>query len=170
LSPRDPVIIGIGLSDYPQAPHLRSVLRHVQATQRALADSGIEKSQIDGYLGCAAGAPGAGDDPATLAEYLGIDHRYIDGTMVGGSSFEFHVQHGAAALREGLCNTILISYGSDQLSRMGRRLGTGGFVGSRKVSGPTQFEAPYGNSLVVEAYAVAAAEACGVPYWRPRSS
>jgi len=141
------VIVGIGLSDYPKAPHLSAVQHHAQALQRALADSGVAKAAIDGY--CAAGGMAAGDDPVTMAEYLGIRHRYIDGTMVGGSSFEFHVQHAAAAIRDGLCDTVLLSYGSDYLSRMGRSLGTGGmFRGGREVAGPMQFEAPYGNSLV----------------------
>jgi acetyl-CoA acetyltransferase len=140
------VIVGIGLSDYPKAPHLTAVQHHVQALQRALADSGVAKSAIDGY--CTAGGMAAGDDPATMAEYLGIKHRYIDGTMVGGSSFEFHVQHAAEAIRTGLCDTVLITYGSDYLSRMGRTLGTGGMFRSARVPGPMQFEAPYGNSLV----------------------
>jgi acetyl-CoA acetyltransferase len=141
------VIVGIGLSDYPKAPHLTAVQHHAQAFQRALADCGMPKSAIDGY--CTAGGMAAGDDPVTMAEYLGIQHRYIDGTMVGGSSFEFHVQHAAEAIRNGLCDTVLISYGSDFLSRMGRTLGTGGmFRGGRTVAGPSQFEAPYGNSLV----------------------
>ncbi len=146
LAPRDPVIVGIGLSDYPKAPHLSAVQHHAQALQRALADSGLEKSAIDGY--CTAGGMAAGDDPVTMAEYLGIRHRYIDGTMTGGSSFEFHVQHAAEAIRNGLCDTVLISYGSDYLSRMGRSLGTGGMFRGRTVAGPMQFEAPYGNSLV----------------------
>ncbi len=146
MAPRDPVIVGIGLSDYPKAPQLSAVQHHAQAMQRALADSGLEKSEIDGY--CTAGGMAAGDDPVTMAEYLGIRHRYIDGTMVGGSSFEFHVQHAAAAIREGLCDTVLVTYGSDYLSRMGRSLGTGGFGRGRRIAGPPQFEAPYGNSLV----------------------
>jgi acetyl-CoA acetyltransferase len=59
------------------------------------------------------------------------------------------VQHLAAAIRDGLCDTALVTYGSDQLTRMGRKLGTGGFQrGGRKVPGPMQFEAPYGGSLV----------------------
>jgi hypothetical protein len=41
------------------------------------------------------------DSAVSMAEYLGIDHRYIDSTMTGGSSFEFHVQHAAAAIRDG---------------------------------------------------------------------
>ncbi|MEN8185341.1 MAG: acetyl-CoA acetyltransferase, partial [Myxococcota bacterium] len=90
-----------------------------------------------------------------MAEYLGIEHRYIDSTMVGGSSFEFHVQHAAAAIRQGLCDTVLVSYGSDYLSKMGRNLGTSGFARRGNVPGPNQFEAPYGNSLV-GAYAMVA--------------
>jgi acetyl-CoA acetyltransferase len=76
--------------------------------------------------------------------------------MTGGSSFEFHVQHAAAAIREGLCDTVLVTYGSDQLSSQGRILGTKGFYGrSARVPGPLQFEAPYGN-ILVGAYAMAA--------------
>ncbi len=145
---RTPVIVGTGLSDYPKAPHLDGVQHHVLAMQRALADSGVAKSDIDGYVNAGAGGPMV-DDAVTMAEYLRIDHRFIDGTMTGGSSFEFHVQHAAAAIREGLCDTALITYGSDQLTRMGRRLGTGGFQrAGQAVAGPMQYEAPYGNSLV----------------------
>ena len=113
---RTPVIAGIGLSDYPVAKDLDSVQHHALAMQRALADCGVEKSAIDAYIGAGGSHQMMVDDPVTLAEYFRIDHKYIDGTMTGGSSFEFHVQHGAAAIREGLCDTILITYGSDQLS------------------------------------------------------
>jgi acetyl-CoA acetyltransferase len=146
---RTPVIVGTGLSDYPKAPHLDGVQHHVLAARRALADAGIEKSTLDGYVGVGGSGGMMIDVAVTMAEYLRIDHRYIDGTMTGGSSFEFHVQHLAAAIREGLCDTALVTYGSDQLSKMGRMLGTGGFQRpGQRVSGPIQYEAPYGNSLV----------------------
>lgn len=149
MADRTPVIVGIGLSDYPVAPHLDSVQHHALAMQRAIEDSGIEKSSIDGYL-CAGGGMEGIDDAVTMAEYLRIDHRFLDGTMTGGSAFEFHLQHGAAAIRDGLCDTILITYGSNQLSRRGRILGTGGGVGggAARAMGPQQYEAPYGNSYV----------------------
>src|SRR5262245_13769887 len=95
-------------------------------------------------------------EAVAMAEYLGIDHRYVDGTMTGGSSFEFHVQHAAAAIREGLCDTVLVSYGSDLLSRSGRTLGTGGFGGGPgRVSGADLYHAPYGLPIV-GAYALVA--------------
>jgi acetyl-CoA acetyltransferase len=151
---RTPVIAGIGLSDHPKAPHLNALGHHAQAMQRALDDCGLPKRELDGYV-AAGGNPLAGDDAVSLAEFLRIRHRFIDGTMVGGSSFEFHVQHAAAAIREGLCDSVLVTYGSDYLSRMGRTLGTGGFHRGRHVGGPMQYEAPYGNSLV-GAYAMIA--------------
>jgi acetyl-CoA acetyltransferase len=75
--------------------------------------------------------------------------------MVGGSSFELHVQHAAAAIRDGLCDTVLVTYGSDRLSRLGRTLGTGFHGAGDQVGGPPQYEAPYGLPLI-GAYAMAA--------------
>ncbi|MEZ4216539.1 MAG: acetyl-CoA acetyltransferase [Myxococcota bacterium] len=152
MSDRTPVLVGIGLSDLPKAPHLSALEHHALAARRALEDAGVAKRDVDGF--CTAGSM-SGDTPVEIAEYLGIEHRVIDGTMVGGSSFEFHVQHAAALLRDGACETVLITDGSDYLSRMGRTLGTGGFRRSDRVAGPSQFEAPYGNSLV-GAYAMVA--------------
>jgi acetyl-CoA acetyltransferase len=152
VADRTPVIVGVGLSDYPKAPHLDGLGHHAQAFQRALADCGLAKGELDGYAGVGMGM----DQAPTFAEYLGISHRYIDGTMTGGSSFEFHIQHAAAAIREGLCEAVAITYGSNFLSSMGRSLGTGGFLAAgQRVSGIAQYEAPYGGTLV-GSYAMAA--------------
>jgi acetyl-CoA acetyltransferase len=154
MSDRTPVIVGIGLSDYPKAPELDAVQHHVQAMQRALDDSGVRKQDIDGYM-CAGGGMGR-ESAVDMAEYLRIQHRFIDSTMTGGSTFEFYVQHAAAAIKDGLCDTILVTYGSDLLSLSGRMLGTGGFLqANQRVGGPMQYEAPYGNVLI-GAYAMAA--------------
>ena len=126
MSARTPVIVGIGLSDYPVAPHLDEPQHHALAMQRALADSGVSKQDIDGYM-CAGGGTPAVDAAVQMAEYLGIEYRWVDGTMTGGSSFEYYVQHTLAAIEQGHCDTVLMTYGSDFLSRMGRTLGTKGF-------------------------------------------
>src|SRR5689334_5682842 len=97
---RTPVIAGIGLSDYPKTPHLDSAGHHVLATQRALADCGMKKSDIDGFM-CAQDDFAQPDNAGTMAEYLGINPRYFDGTAVGGSSFELHIQHAMAAIQAG---------------------------------------------------------------------
>ena len=147
---------GPGVSDYPKAPHLDNVRHHVQAMQRALADSGVDKRSIDGYVSVGGGGGMRIEDTASMAEYLSIDHRFIDGTQTGGSSFEFHVQHAAAAIRQGLCDTVLITYGSTSCAGWAARSGRAGSTGpGQRVPGPSQYEAPYGNTLV-GAYAMAA--------------
>jgi len=155
---RHPVIVGVGTSDIPRAPHLDAVGHHVLAMQRALADAGIGKADVDGYC-CAGGSKeeSAPDDMTVMMEYLGLAPRFFDGTMTGGSSFEVHVAHATAAIECGLCDTVLITYGSDQLTRLGRLLGTKGQFGEHShVAGPSQFEAPYGGTIV-SSYAMAAA-------------
>ncbi len=148
MADRTPVIVGVGLSDYPVAPHLDEPQHHALAMQRALADSGLRKDEIDGYM-CAGGGTPSVDAAASMAEYLGIRHRWLDGTMTGGSAFEYFTQHAVAAIGKGLCDTVLMTYGSDFLSRLGRTLGTKGFRGAgERTPGPAQFEAPYGNVLV----------------------
>jgi acetyl-CoA acetyltransferase len=147
LGSRTAVIAGIGLSDYPKTPHLDAIGHHGLAIRRALDDSGIGKQDIDALM--CVGTYGL-DDAATMAEILGIDHRYIDGTDTGGAVFEYYVQHAAAAIEHGECETVLITYGSDFLSRMGRTLGTKlfGNSGDGKQRGVLQYDMPYGSPLV----------------------
>lgn len=145
---RTPVICGVGLSDGPVAPHLNARQHHALAMQRALADAGLHLHDIDGYMAADQKLP-------DMVEYLGIkEPRYVDGTSVGGSSFEHFVQHAAAAVQAGYADTVLVTYGSDQLSKKGRTLGTGGTNLGEPYTWQ-QFEAPYGNPLV-GSYAMAA--------------
>jgi acetyl-CoA acetyltransferase len=151
---RTPVIVGIGTSDAPRAPHLTDFMHEAQATQRALHDAGLAKSSIDGFFSC--GMPGGMNDPITMAEYLGIDHRVIGGTGIGGAVFEFMTQQAVAAIHEGQCETALVSYGSALLTKSGRSLGTTSMLkDGEPVGGPQQFEAPFGPGIIPN-YAMAA--------------
>ncbi|HJY51446.1 MAG TPA: thiolase, partial [Stellaceae bacterium] len=77
--------------------------------------------------------------PVTIAHYLGLTPKWVDGTAVGGCSFMIHVRHAAAAIASGLCETVLITHGESGRSGVGR---------TRNVVAPTslagQFEQPYG--------------------------
>jgi acetyl-CoA acetyltransferase len=81
----------------------------------------------------------AGETPVTVAHYLGLTPKWVDGTAVGGCSFMIHVRHAAAAIESGLCKTVLITHGESGRSGIGR---------TRNVAAPTslagQFEQPYG--------------------------
>jgi len=142
------VIAGVATSDYPELPELTEHGVHAQAAERALADAGLALSDVDGYAT-------AGNHPmyaATMCEYLGISPRWLDETHTGGSSFEVLVEHASRAIEAGACEVVLITYGSIQLSAMGRKLGTGGRA---MPGGPAQYDNLWGNTLVGN-YALAA--------------
>lgn len=111
-------IVGVAESDLGEVGHELTPLDLIgQATARALADSGMSKSDIDGL--CTASA--FYNLPALdVGEYLGIQPRYTDGTNVGGSSFVSHLAHAAMAIEAGVCTNVLIVYGSTQRSASGR--------------------------------------------------
>src|SRR5580698_8508893 len=114
-------------------PDLSVLGLHADAALNALADCGLKPSDIDGVAT-------AGENPTQLAQYLGITPTWADGTQVGGCSFMLHVRHAAAAINEGLCNTVLITHGESGRSRVGG----GGRFGGGGSSQNGQFEAPYG--------------------------
>jgi acetyl-CoA acetyltransferase len=115
-----------------------------QATERALADAGLEKEDVDGLFSASVYYQ---MPTLSAGEYLGIRPRYSDATMMGGSSFVSHLLHAAAAIEAGLCEVALIAYASTQLSE-------GGFRG---VSDPPDpYETPYRPRYPVSMYALAA--------------
>jgi acetyl-CoA acetyltransferase len=141
----------VATSDYPYLPGMSEHAVHGQAADRALADAGLTYADVDGLAT-------AGFFPmyATgVAEYLGLHPTYLDETNTGGSSFEVLVEHAAHAVEAGDAEVVLVTYGSVQLSQMGRRLGTGGGGGGGMAPGPAIYDALWGNTLVGN-YAMAA--------------
>jgi acetyl-CoA acetyltransferase len=138
-------IVGAAESDLGQvADGLNPIDLMAQGTARALADCGLALKDVDGLFCATAQARTSG---LSLAEYLGISPAYIDTTILGGSSFEFHVAHAAAALQLGLCRVAVIAYGSTQRT-----------VGRRQASVREQnpYETPFCPFLPSTAYALAA--------------
>src|SRR5690348_18000913 len=88
-----------------------------QGIARAAEDAGILVRDIDGLLCATTQSRTSG---LNLSEYLGISPKFIDTTILGGSSFMFHVAHAVAALQLGLCEVAAIAYGSTQRT-VGRR-------------------------------------------------
>ena len=114
-------------------PDMSMLQLHADAALNALADCGLTARDIDGVAT-------AGTSPTDLAHYLGITPTYADGTQVGGCSFMLHVRHAAAAINEGLAETILVTHGESGKSR----IGAGGFPMGGASSLAGQFEAPFG--------------------------
>ena len=89
-------IVGVAESDLGAvAPDMSAIDLMAQGIHRALADCGLRLSDVDGLLCATAQSRTSG---LNLAEYLGISPAFVDSTILGGSSFMFHVAHAQAAL------------------------------------------------------------------------
>src|SRR5438094_956550 len=138
-------IVGVAESDLGAvAQDMSAIDLMAQGIQRALADCGLRLSDVDGLLCSTAQGRTSG---LSLAEYLGISPGFIDSTILGGSSFMFHVAHAQAAIELGLCRVAVIAYGSTQRT-IGRR--------QASVREYNPYETPFRPFLPSTAYALAA--------------
>jgi acetyl-CoA C-acetyltransferase len=140
-----------GIHEYESrwAPDKTSFQIMGECAREALADAGLALSDVDGLFAAnmTMGAMGV----VSVAEYLNMKPRYLDGTNIGGSSFVAHVAHAAAAIQTGRCEVALILYGSTAASDA-MAIGTGG--GGGRDPGAA-FVSPYGMTLV-SSYAMVA--------------
>ncbi len=122
------------LKDAP--PDLTPLMLMARLTAEAIADAGLAKSDIDGFL---VGMPTADPGfiyPASAAEVLGINPRMLNVVDIGGASAAGMIWRAAAAIQAGMCSAVLCIVAD--LNR----------VGDQKVpvvSIQREFEAPYGN-------------------------
>ncbi len=113
-----------------------------ESARGALEDCGLSLGDVDGLFAAGMGMGVMG--VVTLAEYLNLKPRYLDGTNIGGSSFVAHVNHAAAAIHSGLCEVALILYGSTAASQA-MAIGTAGRGGQ---DAHASFVSPYGLTTV----------------------
>jgi acetyl-CoA acetyltransferase len=148
MSSRRVAIVGAALSDCGRVDTKSPFELHYQAASRAVADAGLTKADIDGFASNGTGTLA----PAEVAEYVGVFPTWVDGTGVGGSTWEFMVEHATAAIQAGHAETVVIVYGSTTRAdlKAGRRSANLSF-GAR---GPVQFDVPFGHT-VISKYAMA---------------
>ena len=146
---RKVAVAGVALSDCGRVDDATPYALHAQAARRALADSGLDRSVIDGFASAGLGTLA----PIEVAEYLGLRPTWVDSTSVGGATWEVLAAHAAEAIAAGHADAVLLVYGSTARAdiKAGRRTSNLSF-GAR---GPLQFEVPYGHTLIAK-YAMAA--------------
>jgi len=121
--------------------------------EQALEDAGLSITDVDGICHV--------NSSVAMAEYLGIHPRYTESTSTGGSSYEIHVEHAAAAINAGLADVIVSVYASTPRSDR-KRGGRGGLGRGRPpmmMMGPNpaaEWEMPYGIRMPMGPYALAA--------------
>lgn len=133
-----------GVYEHPTrwAPEKTEFQIMAECARGALEDCGLALRDVDGLFAASMSMGPMGI--VSLAEYLNLAPRYLDGTNFGGSSFVAHVSHAAAAIHAGLCEVALVLYGSTAASNavaIGTGMGAGRDAGSSFVS-------PYGLTTV----------------------
>ena len=143
-------IAGIGLHGCGEAPGQNEMEILAEASRIAVADAGLSMRDIDGLL---TSSTSTFFPTMAAAEYLGIRPRFSDSNSIGGSSFLSHLVPAALALEAGLADAILVAYGSNQRTGMGRA-----DMGKLKSQlDPLVYEAPYKPFNPPTSYALAAA-------------
>jgi acetyl-CoA acetyltransferase len=149
MAAQDVAIVGAALSDCGRVDNATPFALHHQAASRALADAGLTHRDVDGF-----GSAGLGVlAPVEVAEYLGLRPTWVDSTAVGGSTWEVMLEHAVDAIKAGTATTVLLVYGSTARADIKKRLRTANL--SLSARGPSQFEAPWGHTLIAK-YAMTA--------------
>jgi len=105
-------IVGTAESDLGLvAPETTPYDLMAQGTMRALDNCGLKLSDVDGYFAATSQSRMVA---MAMCEYLGIQPKIFDSTMIGGSSFMAHVAHVQAAVAAGICEVAVVAYGSTQ--------------------------------------------------------
>ena len=114
----------------------------------ALEDAGLTLADVDGVC--------HPESAVAFAEYLGLHPTFVESTMTGGSSYEVHVEHAAAAIAAGLCEVVVSVYASTPRSdrTRKRRRPQRGMAGPNPMA---EWELPFGLRLPMGPYALAAA-------------
>ncbi len=129
--------IGIGELKPTKEPNGATALGLMaKVMAEAIADSGLDKKDIDGFL---VGMPFSDAGmlyPASAAEVLGLSPRMLNIVDIGGATPAGMFWRAAAAIDAGMCNAVLCLVAD---------LNTGGDQRPPVVSVQREFESPYGN-------------------------
>jgi acetyl-CoA acetyltransferase len=143
-------IVGIGSAGLGEAVNLTETDIIVEAARQAVADAGLTMADIDGLVTASMTAP---MPSMRISQDLGLNTTFVDTTCTGGSSFLLHLLTASMALHCGLCNAVLVAYGSTQRTGVRRSI----ISQYRTVVDPDVYELPYRPFNPPTSYALAAA-------------
>ena len=142
-------IAGVATFGCGESPGYTEMELLARAAHQAVADAGLTMADIDGL--CTASVLST-MWPMPVIEYLGLNPTFVDGTMLGGSSFIAHLMPAMLALAAGQCNAVLVCYGSTQRSGTMNRKAV---AEARRQMDPQPYELPYEPVQPVASYALA---------------
>ncbi len=133
-------IVGVGQSPSGRVPGRSPLDLTADATLKALADAGMDKSEIDGILTGNAFASSFHRFSIALSEYLNIQPSFSNTLQVSGATAGAAVNIAAAAINGGLADTVLVACGDSLLTGMTPDMAIRAMTESRD----QQYEMPFG--------------------------
>ncbi|UGV28668.1 thiolase [Rhodopseudomonas boonkerdii] len=133
-------VIGIGISPVGKVPGRSALWLAADASKKALADAGLEKSVVDGVLSCHAFASPFHRFSVALSEYFGIQPTFSNTLQVSGATAATMFNIGAAAIQGGLAKVILLTAGDSLMTGLTPEMALRSMTESRD----QQYEMPYG--------------------------
>ncbi len=144
-------IVGVGTAGCGEAPGMSDLEILAQAAKAAVEDAGLAMKDMDGL--CTASL-NAAMWPLNVVECLGIRPKFVEGTNIGGAAFVAHQLPAMLALDAGVCDAVLVCYGSTQrTAAFGRRERSA----ARSLLDPDPFQGPYQPFNPPSSYALIAA-------------
>jgi acetyl-CoA acetyltransferase len=147
-------IVGVGNTAYTRGTEKTTIELHLEATERALADAGLEVADIDAVM--------PNEMAGTIAEdfivNLGIrDLRFTSTIRTGGASVVTAIQSACLAVSAGVARCVLVvagrrGYSAQRVSRASE----GVLVPMPIMRTIDEFERPFGNTVAVQWFAHAA--------------
>ena len=133
-------IIGTGRSQVGRVPGRSPLHLAADATRAALADAGLQKTDLDGVLACSAFASPFHRFSVAFSEYLGIQPTFSNTLQVSGATAATLFNVAAAAIAGGLADTVLVVGADSLLTGLTPDLALRSLTESRD----QQYEMPFG--------------------------
>tara|TARA_R110002110_G_scaffold76898_1_gene202266 strand:+ start:4674 stop:5843 length:1170 start_codon:yes stop_codon:yes gene_type:complete len=115
----------------------------VESILLALADAGLDKTQVDGLVTCNSMSQPMLYHAEAIAEYLQIFPRYCFAAGAGGGTTFSVLHHAASAIATGMAETIVIAMADSLRSGLSRDQA----MLMQSSTGHPQYEQPYGPTV-----------------------
>ncbi|MCX2982849.1 thiolase family protein [Halieaceae bacterium IMCC14734] len=146
-------IVGAADTDVGVLPGRTPMELCVEAALAAIADAGLDKSDVDGLITCNAMAQPMLYHAEAAAEYMQIFPRYCFAAGAGGGTTFSVIHHAMSAIATGMADVIVVSMADAMRSGLTREQA----MLVQASTGHPEFEQPYG--VTVPAYYALIAQA-----------
>jgi len=145
-------IVGAGRSDVGRVPDKSVMALASQAAKAALADAGIERSQIDGVLTSSAFAAPFHRFSVAFSEYFGVVPTFSNTLQVSGATAATMFNIAAAAIAGGLAENVLVLGADSLLTGLSPDLALRSMTESRDQQYEMPFGIPVANTFAMTAH------------------